>query len=376
MKTIGIITIHRIYNYGSVLQAFALQQVCKKIGYHTEIIDYKFPNEFHIAKSSTKKPSVSLFGKVKSFIMKVLFARSLLRQHHSIDQFVATHLNLSEMCFKTPEQLAKYPPEYDIYITGSDQVWNHNHCFGDVSFFLGFAGGQLKKISYASSFGTKEIDDCFKKPYADLLSRYSHLSVREISGVSIIRELTGKKAQLVLDPTLLLTPAEWNDIAKTPREKGKYILCYYLNYSFDPFPYADHLAQHIRRITGYRIVRVGRPPEAFRNPHTVNMVGASPEEFVGLIRDAAIVLTTSFHGTAFALNFGIPVFTIVENRSSSDSRQVSLMESVGLGNRILSMGDEYPTKDKLPCDYLKPHERLSTLRESSFSYLISALQDE
>ncbi len=136
---------------------------------------------------------------------------------------------------------------------------------------------------------------------------YESIGVRENTGVKLIEQLTGRKdARVVLDPTLLLDKHSWNKIAVQSRIiKEKYILCYFLNYSFDSFPYVDELASHIQKITGYKLVKVARPPRNFYESNTYHCVGASPEEFLALMRDAEFVITTSFHGTAFAVNFDI-----------------------------------------------------------------------
>ena len=127
--------------------------------------------------------------------------------------------------------------------------------------------------------------------------------------------------------------------------------------------------------TGYEIVRVARPPHKLFLPHTHYRVGASPEGFLALVRDAEMVLTTSFHGTAFAVNYGKPVFTIVKDRNTSDSRQVSLMENLGLENQILSVTDRFPTKERFSYDVEQEQQRLEVLRQESKQYLINALKD-
>ena len=125
MKKIGIITIHKIYNYGSVLQAYALQNVCESMGYIVEIIDYKFPNEYHRTKSNTKSVVLLSF---KEKLIKYLFLWKLYLQHKLIRRFVYKYLNLSKEEYLSPQQLKDEPPIYDIYITGSDQVWNPRYC--------------------------------------------------------------------------------------------------------------------------------------------------------------------------------------------------------------------------------------------------------
>ena len=374
MKTIGIITIHKINNYGSVFQAYALQQVCENLGYRAEIIDYNFPNVQH---SNNKYAVVEDTLPTEPKWIKLLFAKGLLRQHKGIAQFVAKYQHLSQQTYNCPEELRVAPPHYDVYITGSDQLWSPRHCNGDPAFMLHFAPNEALKISYAASIGAKDIPEELRPIYKELLGRYRYIGVRENSGVEVIDRVVGKQAVTVLDPTLLLNRDEWNKIASPKRQvKKKYILCYFLNYSFNAFPYVDDLAEYMQQQTGYEIVRVARPPHKLKCKHTHYRVGASPEEFLALVRDAEMILTTSFHGTAFAVNYGKPVFTVVQDRNAGDSRQVSLMSNLGLDAQILSITESFPSKDRFFYNVDQEQSKLEQLRQNSKQYLINALQDE
>lgn len=374
MKSIGIITIHKINNYGSVFQAYALQKACEDLGYNVEIIDYNYPNSFHThrkyANHEDSQPNEPKW-------IKTLYALELIKQHKGIETFVKKFQRLSPKTYNHPSELLNEAPQYDVYITGSDQLWNPRHCNGDPAFLLHFAPDNALKISYAASIGTNCIPEELKPQYKELLSRYAHVAVRENSGASVIKEVAGQEPVVVLDPTLLLDKEQWTRIA-TPRRlfKKKYILCYFLNYTFNAFPYVDRLAEYMQKQTGYEIVRVARPPHKLGLPHTHYRVGASPEDFLALVRDAEMVLTTSFHGTAFAVNYGKPVFTVVQDRNASDSRQVSLMHNLGLDEQVLSIKDEMPEKGRFSYDVHSEQKRLETLRQQSMDYLKRALKNE
>lgn len=374
MKSIGIITIHKINNYGSVFQAYALQKVCEDLGYKVEIIDYNYPNSFHIhrryASHEDSQPNEPKW-------IKMLYAFELLKQHKGIEDFVNKFQKLSSKQYNHPSELNNDAPHYDIYITGSDQLWNPRHCNGDPAFLLHFAPDDALKISYAASIGANSIPEELKPQYKELLKRYTHISVRENSGVQVVNDVAGKEATVVLDPTLLLSRDQWNLIA-TPKRlfKKKYILCYFLNYTFNAFPYIDQLANYVQKQTGCEIVRVARPPHRIGLPHTHYRVNASPEEFLALVRDAEMVLTTSFHGTAFAVNFGKPVFSVVQNKDASDSRQVSLMCNLGLEDQILSIKDSMPDSYRFIYDVQSEQMLLEKLRAKSVDFLKNALRDE
>jgi len=374
METIGIITIHKIHNYGSVLQAYALQHVCEEMGFKVEIIDYNFPNEFH-ADNKYKTQGDTQPNEPKW--IKMLFAKALMRQHKGIDSFVKKYQHLSCKSYSSPEDLKAQVPTYDIYITGSDQLWNPRFCNGDPAFMLHFAPDNALKISYAASVGANAIPEELNPRYMELLSRYAHIAVRENSGRRVIKDIIGKEAEVVFDPTLLLNRDEWNRIAAPNRQfKKKYILCYYLNYTFNSFPYVDQLADYMQKQTGYEIVRVSRPPHKLFTPHTHYRVGATPEEFLALVRDSEMVLTTSFHGTAFAVNYGKPVFSVVKDRNASDSRQISLMENLGLDRQIISITDAFPTHERFIYNVEEEQKQLQALRQQSMRYLKYALKNE
>lgn len=374
MNSIGIITIHKIHNYGSVLQAYALQRACEEMGYRVEVIDYDFPNSY---QSGNKYQTSGDTQPNEPKWIKLLFAKSLLQQHKGIDMFVKNNLKLSTRRYSSPDALMHNPPEYDVYITGSDQVWSPRHCNGDPAFLLHFAPDEKKKISYAASVGADTIPEELQPMFSSLLGRYQHIAIRENSGHELIKYLTGKDAQVVLDPTLLLNKEEWDSIA-TPHRlvRKKYILCYYLNYSFNAFPYVDELAEDVHRKTGFQIVRVARPPHRLSLSHTKYHIGASPEDFLALVRDAEMVLTTSFHGTAFAVNYGKPVFTVVKDQNTSDSRQVSLMQNLGLKDKILSLTSPFPQKSHYGYDTQLEQQKLEQLRQQSKDYLKNSLNDE
>lgn len=378
MKKIGIITIHRIYNYGSVLQAYALQCVCMKLGYKVEVIDYVYPNAFHQNNEFRKGMNTCFMSgtdKLLAFFFKCLYAVALYKQHVRIRKFLETYINISSRKYTSPRELSERMDSYDIYMTGSDQIWNPRYTGGDSSFFLDFLDEKNKKISYSSSFGVAEIPSKLYGKYADMLDKFQYISVRENSGVELVRKITGRSAKLVLDPTLLLTSKDWIKLSSPKKIRGKYILCYFLNYTFNGYPYIDELAEHFAKITGYRLVKIARPPHKLFNPNTTFCVSASPEDFINLVANSELVLTTSFHGTAFALNFMKPIFSIIKSAIDSDSRQKNLLDTIGLSDRIIALGDPFPAKERIPCDYTVAAAKLEALRTESFSFLNVALNN-
>lgn len=376
-KRIGIITIHRIFNYGSVFQSYALQEVCTSLGFDVEIIDYAYPNDFHHRNVTNEQLNTYVETKKEKlfrWFFKLVYLLSLLKQHKCIVKFRNKYLNLSDSTYYSPQEVEQKISHYDVYLTGSDQIWNPRYTGGDGTFFFNFLK-DVKKIAYSSSFGISSIPKEYHHKYADYLKDFSSLSVREKSGIPIIKQLVGKEAQLVLDPTLLLTKTSWNKIAVMPKYKFKYILCYFLNYTFNAFPYIDDLAEYIAEQTGLTLVHVARPPQKLRNKNSIFNVSASPEEFLGLMANAELIITTSFHGTAFAVNYNKPVYSVVQSRESNDSRLIDLLNSLDLGSRLLYLNDTFPDRKDF---FNVPHyveSKLDELRRDSTNYLTKALYD-
>ena len=200
MKKVGIITMHKVVNYGSALQAYALQRVIEKLGYDCEIIDYVYPNEYHLSQY----PKLPAWKSWVLFLIQMLYGFPQKKRIKLFERFYKDYLKLSPVCYKSREQLQGNPPHYDIYVTGSDQVWNPKSIVEDTSFMLSFVRNDVHKISYAASFATDSIPDRFRGLYKAYLDMYSAISVREKNGIEIIRNLIEKKSELVLYPTILL----------------------------------------------------------------------------------------------------------------------------------------------------------------------------
>jgi hypothetical protein len=381
MKKVGLITIHRIYNYGSALQTFATARTIEKFGCSCKVIDYTYPNSYHFAnapfylaeKQSTK---ISIGRRFQQKLMKWI-----IRQNHeflfaTFHSFLQKNLSLTKP-FETPDSLLKNPPTFDVYITGSDQVWNPLYCGRDLAFLLGFAPDSALKIAYAASFGSHKLMDVYKEFQAKWLYRYDAISVRETSGVQMVKELTGAHAECVVDPTLLLTADEWNNIASEKRFCNKpYILCYILKYSFDPYPYITDLVRHLQRETGYEVLFIGGYPVNVLHPHYTVLPHVSPEEFLSLYRDASFVVTSSFHGTAFALNYAKPFFTVVDDKATTDDRQLGLIRRLGAEDRAIVKGSAFPQKNDIAMDYQVVHKRLAEWRIHSLDFLKESLEIE
>ena len=214
-RTVGIITMHRPVSFGSSLQAYALQRKIESMGYDCEIIDYKYPNRLHYGQ----KPLSRRMTQFVRFMLNLPLGFPNVIEKIRFSLFRKRYLKLSSHYYDTAEKLCVAPPEYDVYCTGSDQVWNSLFTKSDTSFLLSFVPENRRKVSYASSFAVDYIKAGYEQTYKKYLSEYSHISVRESSGIRIIKELLDRSAQLVCDPTILLTRKNGIRWRRNPKSK-------------------------------------------------------------------------------------------------------------------------------------------------------------
>ena len=375
---VGIITILKVNNYGAELQAYATQAVMNALGYEAEIIDYLFYKNERFVKTHKAAPLFSF--PIKKRLAEALYpviarlksrgnGEAAARRKRRFEEFHEKNTRLSPT-YRSIDELYTSAREYDVYLTGSDQVWNPGIYASLEPYFLDFAPEGKRRVAYAASFGVSAIPDYAKAYYAKRLSAYSAIGVRESNAVEMVRELSGKEAQWVLDPTLLLSREQWLRVAAPSVEGGNYILIYELT----PCGYIRELAEHISAARGWRIVRVCKGAATEDETGTIeNVVDAGPAEFLGLFAGASAIVTNSFHGTAFAVNFRRPFYTVLPLRKRNNSRQRSLLEMFGLTSRLLLEGSDFPADDGLEIDFTEAGATLSRERERSINFLKEAI---
>lgn len=369
-KTVGIITIHDIYNYGSILQAYATQVVIESLGYEAELIDYKYPNPYHEQKKNIK---AYVFGKVNAILKDMLPGRLYSSYKKNYVDFKEKHYKLSKNSYFTVESLMDNPPIYDRYVCGSDQIWRTKFMKGDPVFFLDFTNDK-HKIAYASSFGSVDIPNNYIGTFKAYLEDFKSISVRESFGVNIIEKLVSKKAEVVLDPTLMLDKTQWENLmAPNNNNNEPYILCYGLSLNDD---YMERLALHIQKTTGWKIIRINGKFYDFFNKKINYVLDAGPAQWLSLFANASIILGQSFHATAFSVNFQIPFIPILRGNKDHDSRQKHFLILVNLEDRAITIGDEFPIVDEslLSVDFKESEDILNLERKKSKEFLIQSLK--
>jgi len=380
MKKIGIITILNVNNYGAELQAFALHHKLKLLGYQNEIINYLFyknPKYRSEAKANPlfkQKP----ISKLKEFALKWIDKYSMFSnpsiakvRAKRFKDFHGTFTKTSKV-YHSYSELYGANHDYDTFIVGSDQVWNPNNHTSIEPYYLTFAPKTAKKISYASSFGVGSINAAYHNTYKGLINNLNFISTREADGVKIIKEITGKDAMHVVDPTLLLTREEWEGVLVPYESKDPYILLFV----FKDSKYVLDLALHLQEQTGYRIIRVCKNEMRVEaDSKILNIRDMGPREFLGLYQKAAIVLTTSFHGSIFSLIFEKPFYTITPGSKNNNSRQQSLLGMLGLEGRLIEEGAPFPEMKNIEIDYTKVKPILEQKRDASVHFLQEAINN-
>lgn len=375
---IGIITILKCNNFGAELQAYATQKKLQQMGYEAEIIDYlyfKHPDfrftrqASPVWKRSLKTDFIEYFkyqivGKVLGAIGPVL-----VKKQRTLDRkFNEFHLNNTKLSrtYNSIEELYAAKMNYDVYMVGSDQVWNPGTGANLAPYFLTFAPQEAKKVSYASSFGVASIPEPLQQIYTDWINNIDYLSVREDAGVSIIKKLTGRDSAVVLDPTLLLNREEWANLYKGEKEEKGYVLIYETYRSEKLLQMAYHYA-NVHQVPIYRI-----QTRAILNKTDkviVNLEDSGPEDFVRLIANAGLVLTGSFHGTAFSVNMGVPFYSILLKDRKNNSRITSLLAKLQLDDRIVYEDAPFESISWDNYDVEKTQTLLEQERVLSLNYL-------
>lgn len=364
---IKVITRHSPSNYGSLLQSIATIKAIEKLGHQCEIIDYRRPDEQGLRGVLTQLAGKRGFG-------NPLKRWAYIAIRYPIEKYAQTrfdamrrrHLKMTERC-SSHEELRRLSA--DAFLTGSDQVWgpmmNGKH---DSAYFLQFVTGGTPKLAYSASFGKTKFDEATIGSYKAMLAAYDKIAVRERSAVSLLHEwgLTNCTGQ-VLDPTLLLEKEEWKRLLVGESDERKHIdRKYILVYQIHNDPKLSDYAKRVARHKGMALLRVNPfLHQLSRGGKFVCCPGLG--EFLSLIDHAACIITDSFHGTCFAINFGKQFIEVLPNNATG-TRNLSILEMTGLQNRILHDFHDYSMTDET-IDYGKVHNILKDERKRSFAIL-------
>lgn len=350
---IGILTLVNQLNYGGVLQAYALQRVLRDLGYDAEVIDYWLsPYKTPLVagwKSSGRPLCRRISNLFREFLGENLFFGALQRRRIKTQNFIQAHIRMSPVAYRTPEELSTIKG-YEVIIVGSDQVWNYQWFGHPNPFLLEHISDSIRRISYAASFGFKVLPPEYLEEYRRGLSKFVGIGVREKEGVSLVSEWTGRKAEWVLDPTLLMPRESWSRLAGERRETGQYIFCYWLGDFGLLRPVLSELVQKLgvpvrlyinaaekvhagaffRRMAGDFCDLLNRDVQIVHD--------AGPIEFLSALRDAEYILSDSFHAMMFSVVFEKKTAILVDSsemRRSMTARMVDFAEMFGCSQMLI-----------------------------------------
>lgn len=366
---IGIITIQKCDNFGADLQAYALGAKLRSFGYDAENIDYLFYKHPRHSEGVGEKPifGLTLVNRAKECLFPILAGVKNLGKRHVM---AVRHTKFAKWTdaylkcgpeYRSVAALYANPPRYDVYMVGSDQVWNPRMASNILPYFLDFAPLDARKVSYAASFGVSELSAAVFLKYRALLKGFSHIGLREMRGADLVKRMRlDAEVKSTIDPTLLLTADDWAKVSeKGDVPKGKFLLLYDLIDSSETVLLARRIAAKKR----LGIVRVGE--------------GAyGPGEFIWLFAHADCVVTNSFHGTAFALIHSKDFVSVIPRGMTNAGRIESILRVVGLESQLVS-AEASVKQDSIPTiDWEAVQDRLDAARTESEGFLRRAVSGE
>ena len=359
MKKIGILTFQNADNYGALLQAYALKEMLLSVGMWPEVLNYrclKLEREYCFFSNPRLNLKWLLVKTVKLFFLPFfLYEKSLF------NSFRKRYLTDTSSLY--PQTISKIASQYDVFISGSDQVFNPRITDFDANYFLAFNPDSAKNYSYAASFGlalenlTEKERNFIKKN----LSYFTRISVRETQGAEIVRDLLNRPAEIHLDPTLLLTHAQWHSLAVTPKYSN-YVILYLMHKDPQLIDFARKLAQ----AKGCELLYIC-PTLDFKNRVRAKHITPSPQEWLGLFENASYVVTNSFHGLAFSVNFNKKFFLgKLPLTWPVNSRLDNLLHITGLHDRLYgNFTDDFDKE----IDWEAVNQKLKEERQKAFAYL-------
>lgn len=330
---IGILTFHCAHNYGAVLQCYALQQYLLSLGHEVVVINYR-PE--YLLDPYTVFPKLSIYswkGKLTRLINFVITFYIRIVRHRVFEDFINKYLKLSDVV-RTKHDIEKL--DYDVFIMGSDQIWNPKITKGFDDVYFGYFDTKrgAKKIAYAASLGLSSLTEEQKSYLQNSMSNFDAIGVRENNMKDLLQPLTAKSVVQVLDPTLLLDRKIWESLSsKSSLSKEKYVLTYQVEVNKN----VNRIAYLIAKQLDAKVIQLVAWPKFNYANEDIRQV-AGPLEYISYIKYAECVVTSSFHGTAFSIIFRRPFYVVdlQSLRKGSNERMKTLLSEFHLEERYIS----------------------------------------
>lgn len=387
MKPIGLVTCYFHHNYGSMLQAYATEMIITRLGLPYETIACKRPKDYMIENKLIYIVKKLLVADWKMFLGKRRIAKIKSQNHKfktnielrdkKFEEFANTRFHLSSFC-KNRKELEDMANNYSAFIVGSDQLWRTDSVEHGY-YTLEWVPDSIRKIAYSTSIGVKKIPWFQIKKNKRFMNRFNNIALREQSACDIVYNLTGRKVEVVLDPTLLFTGEEWLSIQKQePLTSDKYIFVYLLGNN----PWQRDYIKEISKLTNIKIIALLHlddyipTDENFADEAPYNV---GPSEFLNYIRNAEYIFTDSFHCSVFSILYQKNFFTFSRfsetAKQSTNTRIDNLLNLTGLKNRKITKENSCKYVFEIKTNYKEVNDKLDALRKSSMEYLKNALKD-
>lgn len=369
MKVLTI-TCHNVYNHGASLQQFALIHYVQSLGHMVETINYQpayLADNYRYLGVPSKKFQKNIILKGLYIIAKFPTRFSTRKRRMAFNEFDEKYIPQTKQLYKDNQSLKNNIPLADVYICGSDQIWNTLFENGkDPAFYLDFVPKEKLTISYAASFATENIAENLKGFVKEKINAIDCISVRESSGVRILNDLEVENVTHVLDPVFLLSKEEWLKKFSVNTNSGN---PYVLVYDFDNNPLIEQYAKFLKEKKGYKIIalshRITYADEVFWS--------IGPDQFLNLMAGSAWVLANSFHATAFSVIFE-KQFLIFNRTTGINTRMQDFLAEFGLSERMVSNFDESLMNSVI--DFSSIKVKLENKISESKSFLNKALHYE
>lgn len=386
---IGIITLfHNNYNYGAVLQAFALQKTLEAMGHKASVIDYErsasaidSASVSFSAKVINKLKSIKSYGDIINLPLlpytKKCSAENkadIEKRKEKFNDYYKRYMSISD--YYNIATIITANNDFDAFVCGSDQIWRPTSF--DKNYYLSFADKRKLRFSYAASIGVKELSERQRNIMLPLINSLDAVSVREEEAKDLIAPYCSKGVNCVLDPTLLMNTDFWLDKCKTPDQvKGKkYIFSYMIGESSKN----REIVKRISKLTGMPIVTIPGISRVLPYDFSyadINITDASPNEFLGLINNAQLVLTDSFHACVFSIHFEKCFFALERFKSSDknsmNGRLYDLLSMFSLNERIITQATDLKSLDFKAVPKIA-FERFENKKKVSLEYLKASLE--
>lgn len=355
---IGTLTFHRAHNYGGVLQSYALVKFLQLKGYNAEIADYRCPQIEAVYK-------IWKMDSIKSLLKSLINFPKNIRAYKNFKRFRNQCMTISKLVYRKPEDFSN---QYDVCIMGSDQVWTPRLVGENNPIYYGNFARNIRKIGYAVSvaeisYYSSEV----LKSMAEHVKNFSHFSTREESFGIEMKRLSGRDVVTVLDPSLLLTKEDYEQIVENPKE-----IDYILYYQQEYHPLTKTIIERVaRQMKASMIIIVTGKEEKYDYPYKYYSKSTlSVNKFLGLIKNAKFVFTSSFHGTAYSLIFRKDFYFVA---NAAPDRARNLLIKCGAEDRLINSTDSVQFSK---VDYSKVEPKLNAARQQSIDWLIKAIENK